>query len=79
MQRHLVQAHTATHQPRQQIIGEVQTRCGCRHRTLVVREQGLVVGLVLLVGRAPGGDIGRQRHLAPLGNGLIQHRAMEGK
>ena len=43
------------------------------------RKHGLVVGAVLLVGRAPGGDIGRQRHLAALGYGLVEHRTMEGK
>ena len=42
-------------------------------------EQGLVVGLVLLVGRAARGDIGRQRHVAALGNRLVEHRTMEGK
>ena len=35
----------------------------------------LVVGAVALVGRAARGDIGRQRHLAALGDGLVEHRA----
>ena len=42
-----------------------------------LREHGLVVAAVRVVGGAPRGDIGRQRHVAALGDGLIQHRAVE--
>ena len=60
-------------------VGEMQPGGGRRHRALLGGKQGLVVGAVLLVGRAAGGDIGRQRHRAALGNGLVEHRTMEGK
>ena len=77
MQRHLVHGDAARREPRQQLVGEMQARGRRRDRALVAREQGLVVGAVLLVGRALAGDIGRQRHVAPLGDGLVEHRPVE--
>ena len=50
-----------------------------RHRALGLGKNRLVIGPVLLIGGAAGGDIGRQRHVAALGNGLVEHRTMEGK
>ena len=46
-----------------------------------MREHGLVVGAVALVDGAAAGDIGRQRHVAALGQRLVEHRAVkrEGK
>ena len=49
MQRDLVQRHAARREPRQQIVGEMQARGRRRDRAVVVREQRLVVGAVLLV------------------------------
>ena len=79
MQRHLVHADAARREPGQQLIGEMQARSRRRDRAFVAREQGLVVGAVLLVGLAPARDIGRQRHVAALGNGLVQHRPVKGE
>ena len=79
MQRHFVQADPARREPRQQRFGEMQSRGRRRHRALMLRKNRLVVGAVLLVGLPAGGNIRRQRHLATLGNGLVEHRTMEGK
>ena len=57
--------------------GEMQAGGRRRHRALLAREHRLVVGAVRLVGAAAAGDIGRQRHVAALGQRLIEHRAME--
>ena len=50
-----------------------------RNRALLAREHGLIVGAILLVGRAAAGDIGRQRHVAALGKRLVEHRAVKGE
>ena len=79
MQRHLVHGHAARRELCQQFVGEMQARGRRRDRAFVAREQGLVVGAVLLVGLALERDIRRQRHVAALGDGLVQHRPVEGK
>ena len=43
----------------------------------VVREHGLVVGAVALVDRAAAADIGRQRHVAALGQRVVERRAVK--
>ena len=45
---------------------------GRRHRALVPGEDGLVVGPVALVVVAPGGDVGRQRHMADRRDRLVE-------
>ena len=50
----LCTADAARREPRQQLIGEMQARGRRRDRAFVAREQGLVVGAVLLVGLALG-------------------------
>ena len=58
-------------------VGEMQPRGRRRDRSFVVREHGLIVGVVLRVGRTPRGDVGRQRHVAALLDRLVEHRAVE--
>ena len=55
----------------------MQARRRRRDRAFVAREHGLVVAAVALVDRAAAGDIGRQRHVAALGQRLVEHRAVE--
>ena len=61
----------------EQGIGEVQARGRRRDRPFGLREHGLVIRAILIVGRAPGCDVGRQRHCAALVDRLIEHRSME--
>ena len=79
MQGDLRDADAALFQARQQLFGEMQARGGRRHRAFLVGEDGLVIGAVLLVRLAAGGDIGRQGHLAALSDRLVQNRPMEGE
>ena len=77
MQRDRVQADAARLQPRHELVGEMQTRGRRRDRAFVVREQRLVVGAVVVVRRAARRDVGRQRHVAALGDRLVEHRTVE--
>jgi hypothetical protein len=57
----------------------MQSRGGRRHRALIGREHGLVVGHILVVGRPPRGDVGRQWWVAEIGNGLVKRGAVKRK
>ena len=50
----------------------MQARRGGRNRSLGLGEHGLIVAPVALIGRPSRGDVGRQRHGAPLLDGLIE-------
>ena len=63
----------------EQLRREVQARRGRRHRAVLARKNGLVIGDILRIGLALAGDIGRQRHLAERRDGGIQRRARQGK
>ncbi len=55
----------------------MQSRGGRGHRPLLARKHRLVVGCVLIVRRALAGDVGRQRRLAHLGDGLVERRSVK--
>src|SRR5690349_13041404 len=55
----------------------MQSRGWRRHGSLQLREHGLVIAPVALVGRAARGDVGRQRHDATLIDGLVEYRPVE--
>ena len=57
----------------------MQPRGRRRHGTFFAREYGLVVDAVLRVGSAAAGDIGRQRHVAALGQRRVERSAVEGE
>jgi hypothetical protein len=59
----------ARRQSCKQTLGEVQSRGRRRHRAFELREHGLIVAPVALIGCAPRGDVGRQRHGAALVDG----------
>ena len=67
----------ARRQRGQESFGEVQSRCRRRHRAFELREHGLIVAPVALIGCTPRGDVGRQRHGAALVDGLVEHRPVE--
>ncbi len=46
-------------------------------RTVFAGEHGLIVGEILRVDRAAAGNVGRQRHVAALGQRLVKHRTVE--
>src|SRR5262245_5685535 len=48
-----------------------------RYRTFHLCEYGLIVHPIALVGGAPRGDVGRQRHSAALVHGLVEHGPVE--
>ena len=77
MQRQPVQFDAAAAQRRFQRRREMQSRGGRGDRALVGREHGLVVGGVAIVGRALGGDVGRQRRRAEIGDGLVERRPVK--
>ena len=79
MQGDFVQANAALLQATEHCVGEMQAGGGRRHRAVMGGEQVLVIGAVLVVGGAAGGDIGRQRHRPAFRDGLVEHRTMEGK
>ena len=60
-----------------QSFGEVQSRGRRRHRAFELREHGLIVAPVALIGCTPRGDVGRQRHGAALVDGLVEYRPVE--
>ena len=57
----------------------MQSRGRRRDRALVAREHGLIIAAVVLVDFAAACDIGRQRHVAALGQRLVEHRAVKVK
>src|SRR4030095_15225700 len=79
MQHHPLEGHPAFCEPPEQGLGKGQTGRRSRDGPLPASKERLVVSPSLLVRLATGGDVGRQRHLTSLGNGLVQNRAMKGK
>src|SRR5262245_15803890 len=79
MQSDLLKADPAPFKVRQELFGEMQAGGGRSHRAFVLRKEGLVIGAVLFVRFAAGRDVGRQGHLAALGNRLIQDGSVKGK
>ena len=77
MQGQPVQFDAAAAQRRFQLRREMQSRRRRRDRAFIRREHGLVVGGIAIVGRALGGDVGRQRRRAEIGDGLIQRRSVK--
>ena len=62
MERERRVSHASPGKPRHQVGREMERRGGGRDRAGLGREHGLVVVGVPRVGRAPRGDIGRERH-----------------
>ena len=62
-----------------QRLGKVQTGGRGRDGPFLASKERLIVDPISLVWLATGGDVGRQRHLTSLGNGLVQDRAIKGK
>src|SRR4029453_2781491 len=79
MQHHPLEGHPAFCEPPEQGLGKVQTGGRGRDGPFLASKERLVVSPILLVRLATGGDVGRQRHLTSLGNGLVQNRAMKRK
>src|SRR5262245_21555256 len=79
MQCHPLEGHPPFCKPLNQRFGEMQTGSRGRDGTVLAGKERLIISPILLVRLTAGRDIGRQRHLAPLGNGLVQNRTMEGK
>ena len=55
----------------------MQSRRRCRDRSLHLREHGLIVASITLVGGAS--DVGRQRHGAVFVHCLVEHRSVKGE
>src|SRR5262245_53316413 len=55
----------------------MQARRGRCDRAFIVREQRLVVGTILIIGGAARRDVGRQWHVTPLGDRLVEHGTVE--
>src|SRR5665213_2562905 len=79
MQRDRVDGGPARFQPFQQRRGNMQPSGRGRRRPVLAGKNGLVGRLVLLGSQPSRGDIGRQGHLAALGDGLVENGTMEGK
>ncbi len=77
VQCHRVQRDAARRKTRLQILGEMQACGRGRDGAFGRGEHGLVVGGIAIVGRPLGGDIGRQRRRAEVGDGLVERRPME--
>ena len=77
MQRHGVDGDAALPEPADELRREMQSGGRRGDRAVVVREHGLIVGAIARVGRAPRRDVGRQRHVAPLLDRLVEHGTME--
>jgi hypothetical protein len=77
MERDPMQCDAAGAQRLRDRLRKVQA-CGRRRDgALRAREHGLIVGAVMLVGRTATGDVGRQRHVATLGQRLVEHGAVK--
>ena len=72
-----MQVDAAATQRRFQAGREMQSRRWRRHRALIRREHGLVVGGIAIVGRALRGNVGRQRRRPEIGDGLIERRPVK--
>src|SRR5262245_64930938 len=79
MERHLLQTHPPPSKSPKERFGEMQTGRRGRDGSVLTGKQRLVITPILLVRLTARRDIGRQGHLASLGNGLVQNRAMKGK
>src|SRR4030095_961110 len=79
MERHPLQDHPALYKSPKQRLGKMQTGGRGRDGPLLAGKERLVIGPILLVRLAAGRDIGRQRHLAPLGKGLLHKPAPKRK
>src|SRR5271163_4746942 len=79
MQRHAVESDAAPAERLGEDAGEMQSRRRRRHRPFLAREYGLVVGAVLRIDATAAGDIGRQRHIAALGERLVERGAGKGE
>src|SRR5262249_4305113 len=79
MERHLLQTHPPLCKSPKERFGEMQTGRRGRDGSVLTGKQRLVITPILLVRLTARRDIGRQGHLASLGNGLVQNRAMKGK
>src|SRR5262249_43059380 len=73
----LVERDSPRLQARRQRIGEVQSRRGCRDRSLHLRKHGLIVASIALVWDPS--DVGRQGHGATLVDRLVEHRSVKGE
>ena len=72
MQRHAMARDAARLQRLHQPFGEMQAGGRRRHRSLLPREDGLIIAAVLFVGGAARGDVRRQRHGAKRGDRLVE-------
>src|SRR4029450_6635655 len=79
MQCHALEGHPAFCKPPNQRFGKMQTCSRGRDGPVLAGKERLIISPILFVRLTAGRDIGRQRHLAPFGNGLVQNRTMEGK
>src|SRR5262245_41847779 len=79
MQCHPLDGHCAFCKPSNQRLGKMQTGSRGRDGPVLAGKERLIISPILFVRLTAGRDIGRQRHLAPLSNGLVQNRTMEGK
>ena len=79
MQRHPMQSDAALAQRGGRGFGEMQPRGRRRDRAFLAREHGLIIGAIVLVDLAAAGDIGRQRHVAALGQRLSSAASVKAK
>ena len=79
VKRHGIEPDAAIANLPKQQLREMEPRRRRRHRAVLARKKRLVVRTILLVCRAPRGDVGRQRHLAAFRDGLVEDRAVEGE
>ncbi len=77
VKRHGVKADAARLQLAHQAFREMQAGGRRRHGALLAGEHGLIIGAVACIGRPTRRDVGRQRQLAALRNGLVQHRPVK--
>ena len=77
MERDLVHGDATLRELLGQLRSEMQPRGRRRDRSFVMREHGLIVGVVLRIGWTPRRDIGRQRHVAAFLDRLVEHRPVE--
>ena len=79
MEGNAMERHATLLEAGNQRIREMQPCRGGCDRTFLLRKHSLIVDAVALIRTAPGGNIGRQRHLTPLVHRLVEHRPMKGK
>src|SRR5579862_6908487 len=81
VKRHTMERDAISGQRFNEAFGEVQSGSWRSDRSLVVRKHGLIIGTIARVGGAAARDIGRQWHVAALGERLIERGTVkcEGK